>query len=128
MRSNREYLICKSIAQYMRLKYPKVLYHFDLSGLNLSRAQAGMMSAIQGGRGWPDFFIVYPRNGYSGLFLEIKSEGTRLYNKKFEAVTPHIGEQAACLDSLRCQSFKADFAIGLDDCISKIDHYMTDII
>jgi hypothetical protein len=90
MRNNREYQICKNIAIYMRQQYPDVIFHFDLAGLNLSKAQAGMMKAIQGGRGWPDLFIAEIRTifreedelpfgtQYHGLFIEVKKEGTIL--------------------------------------------------
>ena len=100
MRNNREYQICKNIATYMRLQYPAVIFHFDLAGLNLSRAQAGMMKMIQGGRGWPDLFIAEPRGVYHGLFIEIKPEDTKLYNKASMPRTPHLNEQEICLFKL----------------------------
>lgn len=124
MRNNREYQICKDLATYLRLKYPTVIFHFDLAGLNLSRAQAGMMKGIQGGRGWPDLFIAEPRHDYNGLFIEVKVEGTKLYKKNFEAATPHISEQYQCMDNLRCKGYKADFGIGLDACLKMIDDYL----
>lgn len=124
MRNNREYQICKDIAYYMRLQYPTVLFHFDLAGLNLSKAQAGMNKAIQLHRGFPDFFIAEGRNGYGGMFLEIKAEGTKLYKKNFEASTPHISEQCEFMDALRIKGYKCEFGVGWDDCHNKIDEYL----
>jgi hypothetical protein len=124
MRNNREYQICKDIAYYMRLQYPTVLYHFDLAGLNLSRAQAGMMKAIQGNRGFPDLFIAESRLGYNGMFIEVKCEGTKLYKKNFEAASPHISEQLEFMDILRIKGYKCDFGIGWDDCHKKLDDYL----
>ena len=124
MRNNREYQICKDIAQYMRLQYPAVLFHFDLAGLNLSRAQAGMMKAIQGNRGFPDLFVAESRLGYHGLFIEVKIEGTRLYKRNFEAITPHIAEQLEFQDVLRLKGYKCEFGIGWDGCKEIIDQYL----
>jgi hypothetical protein len=124
MRNNREYTICKDLALYMKLQYPKVLYRFDLAGLNLSMAQAGMNKAIQRGKGWPDMFIAEARDGYNGLFIEVKAEGIKLYKKNFEAVSEHITEQFNCMDELRCKGYKADFGIGFDSCKLQIDQYL----
>jgi len=133
MRNNREYVICKDIAIYMRLQYPKVLFHFDLAGLNLSRAQAGMMKAIQGSRGWPDLFIAklkYEDLGnneavvWQGLFIELKKEGEKIYRKNGIHFTPHIKEQSEMLFKLRESGYKADFGIGFDACKRLIDEYL----
>lgn len=124
MRSNREYQICKDIALYMKLQYPDVLYHFDLAGLNLSKAQSGMMKAIQLHRGFPDLFIAEPKNGYCGLFIEVKAEGTKLYKKNFEAATPHITEQSEFMDALRIKGYKCEFGVGWDNCKEIIDNYL----
>jgi hypothetical protein len=123
-RNNREYQICKDIALYLRLQYPKVLFHFDLAGLNLSRAQAGMMKAIQGGRGWPDLFIAHPSKGKYGLFIEIKAENTRLWKVRGDVVNDHIKEQMICLSFLGSLGFEADFGVGFDDCKKMIDNYL----
>jgi hypothetical protein len=124
MRNNREYQICKDIAHYLRLQYPDILYHFDLAGLNLSRAQAGMMKAIQGGRGWPDLFIAKPRSGYHGLFIEVKIEGTKLFKKDLTPATPHIGEQCDMRVELAERYYKATFAVGFDEAKRIIDDYL----
>src|SRR3972149_1133897 len=129
MRKNPEYQLCKGLATWMRLQYPKVIYHYDLAGLNLSRAQAGMMSGIQGRRGFPDFAI-YQKSGNGllmGLFLEIKKEGTKIYLK--DGVTlvadPHIREQAAMLLAVRGEGYYAAFGVGFDDCILQIKKYLS---
>jgi hypothetical protein len=127
MRSQLEYNTCKAIATYMRLQYPNVIFHFDLAGLNLSRAQAGMMKAIQGGKGWPDLFIAEPgqRFKYHGLFLEIKPEGTRLLNKTNSAyATEHLFDQAMFIDRLQKKGYKAEFACGFDEAKKVIDYYL----
>ena len=127
MRNNREYQICKDIAIYLRMQYPNVIFHFDLAGLNLSRAQAGMMKSIQGGRGWPDLFICESRKGCNGLFIEVKTEGIKLC--KMDKITPiseHIKEQIECMDNLIASGYRCHFGVGFDQCKIYIDNYLND--
>ena len=123
-RENKEYDVCRSIAAYLRLQYPHVLFHFDLAGLNLSKAQAGMTKALNS-RGWPDLIICEPsKTGkYSALFIELKQDGTRLYNKSGMPATPHIDEQIKMIYQLNNRGYYADFGIGLDQCIKLIENY-----
>ena len=123
-RDNPEYRLYKSIALYLKLQYPKVLYHFDPTGLNLSKAQSGMLKAIQGARGYPDLFIIEPRAKHHGLFLELKPEGTRLRKKDGTHINEHIKEQSGYLKDLWNIGFEADFAVGFDDAKDKIDRYL----
>jgi hypothetical protein len=134
MRNNREYQICRDIATYLRLKYPNIIFHFDLAGLNLSRAQAGMMKSIQGSRGWPDLFIAYAHlekigedqaKLWHGLFIEVKKENTVLYKTNGEPKTDHIKEQIECLNNLEKYGYKTHFGIGFDDCKKIIDEYLS---
>jgi hypothetical protein len=122
---NREYQIYRNIAYYMRLKYPEVLYHFDPTGLNLSKTQSGQLKAIQGGRGYPDLFIIEPRNGYHGLFIEIKAEGNNPIRKDG---TVREGcyeyDQILFLDALNKKGFQAVMAVGFDACMKVIDQYL----
>ena len=124
MRANPEYRVYKSIATYLTLQYPRVIYHFDPTGLNLSKAQAGMLKAIQKDKGYPDLFIIEPRNRFHGLFLEIKPEGTKLLKKDLTPVNPHVQEQYNYLSILRGLGFDAHFAVGFDDAKKKIDTYL----
>ena len=124
MRANPEYRVYKSIATYLTLQYPRVIYHFDPTGLNLSKAQAGMLKAIQKDKGYPDLFIIEPRNRFHGLFLEIKPEGTKLLKKDLTPVNPHVQEQYNYLSILRGLGFDAHFAVGFDDAKEKIDTYL----
>lgn len=133
MRNNFEYQLCKSIAIYLRNQFPSVIYHFDLAGLNLSRAQAGMTKGIQGNRGWPDLFIAQGKWGDAfdpgdkkGLFVEIKKQGTKIFLRDGHTLVsdPHIREQAAMLSELRKQGYEAQFGVGFDNIKKIIDDYL----
>ena len=128
MRANKEYNTCKALSQYLRLQYPNLTFHWDLAGLNLSRAQAGMMKVLQYGRGWPDLFIAsegfVSGKHYKGLFLEIKADGTRLRKRDGTWATPHIAEQYNRHIELRKSGYYACFAVGFDEAKEIIDGYL----
>lgn len=121
---NEEYIVYKNIAQYMGLQYPKVLYHFDQAGLNLSKAQAGMMKAIQCDRGFPDFQVFVANECYNGLFIEVKKDGVKLTKKSGDWVNEHVAEQAEMIEKLIKLGYHAQFCIGFDECKECIDWYM----
>jgi hypothetical protein len=129
MATGREYQIYKDIALYLKLQYPNILYHFDPTGLNLSKTQSGMLKAIQGGRGWPDLFIAEPKmlGGvviHSGLFIEVKAEGIKLFKKDGEPVDTHVAEQLECGKQLRAQGYQSAICVGWDECQRVIDQYL----
>jgi hypothetical protein len=123
----------EQIAQYMNLKHPNVIYHFDLSGLWTPSHQARNLYGRLNKRAWPDLFIGVVRETVvgiyvvmqAGLFIELKKDGTVLYKKdgSLRAVPHHI-EQEAVLQSLRMAKFKAEFAVGFDQAIKLIDDYL----
>lgn len=136
MKANKEYLVCKQIAAYLRLKYPKVLFHFDSSGMYHTPVQSKQMKSIQHSKGFPDLFIAMARviktgskfpndyEVYAGLFIELKAEGTRLTNCNGNYASTHIAEQAEVLQQLRDAGYKAQFACGFDEAKEIIDEYL----
>jgi len=125
MARKKEYELCKAIASYMRMQYPHVLYHFDLAGLNLSRAQAGMMKGIQGVRGFPDLQILEARGGYHGLFLEVKHADVKVFKEDGSMYADkHREEQAETHTKLNLKGYLSRFAVGFDDAKEKIDNYL----
>ncbi|MBR0403100.1 hypothetical protein IJI55_00910 [Candidatus Saccharibacteria bacterium] len=143
------------VADYIKLKYPDVLFHSDFgSGIKLTLGQARKQKRQNGGRrGWPDMFIaehclleITEREPFTninyqsqaitlngdiawyahGLFLELKKDGTRLKKKNGEWASPHIAEQAKILDQLRGRGYAAEFAVGFDEAKKIIDEYLGD--
>ena len=122
-----------AVADYIRLRYPNVLFHSDFgSGIKLTKGQAIKQKRQNGGRrGWPDMFIAEPRVwqlyyhwDYYGLFLELKKEGTRLRKKDGSWATAHIAEQAEILQTLQHKGYKARFAVGFEEAKKIIDEYL----
>jgi hypothetical protein len=125
------------VADYIRLRYPKVLFHSDFgSGIKLTMGQAIKQKRQNGGRrAWPDMFIAEPVhknmagagtlgiNCY-GLFIELKKDGTRLRKKNGDWATEHIKEQEELLEELEGLGYKAVFAVGFDEAKKVIDEYL----
>lgn len=126
------------VADYLRLRYPNVLFHSDYgSGLRLTPGQAIKQKRLQGGRrAWPDVMVaetVLKRQegstytAYSGLFIELKRPDVKIYKKNGELVAnEHIREQAALLEELRQRGYVAEFACGFDEAKKIIDGYLGD--
>lgn len=115
------------VAQHIALLYPDVVFHSDFgSGLFMKKGQAKKQKAQQAGRrGFPDLQICQPIDSWHGFFLEIKKEGIRIVKRNGELVADdHIREQASMIERLRRAGYYADFGIGLDDCLTKVDAYM----
>lgn len=123
-KQNKEYLLCKALSDYLKLQYPKVYFHWDLAGLNLSMAQAGMSKAIQKQKGYPDLFIHEMKSGCGGLLIEVKA--VDIYKKDGISLlkNEHIEEQQAMHDILNAKGYKATFGIGFDKCKAIIDEYL----
>jgi hypothetical protein len=117
------------VCRWLQLNYPNVNFRSDYaSGLHLTKHQAIIHARLQSGRSWPDLFIYSMQRGYGGLGLELKKEGTAITvtkgpNKNHYVADPHIREQARLLINLRNEGYWADFAIGFDEAIEKIQWY-----
>ncbi len=121
----------QQIADYLRLQYPNVLFHSDFgSGIKLTMGQAIKQKRQNGGRrAWPDMFIAEPIKflndlDASGLFLELKKEGTRIRKRNGDWATDHIREQGELLEALRRRGYAAEFVVGFDDAKTVIDNYL----
>lgn len=126
----------RQVAEYLRLRYPSVLFHSDYgSGIKLTIGQATIQRRLNGGRrSWPDMFIAEPRavrleDGsichYCGLFLELKREGVKIYKKNGDLVAnEHIREQYDMLQALYGKGYKAEFACGFDEAKRIIEEYL----
>ena len=126
------------VADYLRLRYPNVLFHSDYgSGLRLTPGQAVKQKRLQGGRrAWPDVMVAETvlkhqegstYTAYSGLFIELKRPDVKIRKKNGELVAnEHIREQAALLNELRNRGYIAEFACGFDEAKKIIDEYLGD--
>lgn len=135
VRYDSEAVLHQQVVDYLKTRYPRVLFRTDFAaGAKMSIYQARLHKALQRGRAWPDLFIAEPSlyystegsvEEYSGLFIELKKDGTRIYTKDGDLVAnEHIREQAAVLELLRQRGYKAEFAVGFNETRSLIDQYL----
>lgn len=113
------------IAEYLQRQYPDIIYRFDLAAdQRLTVGQAVRNNKLQPHKGYPDLFIAAARNGYHGLFIEMKRKGAGTYLKDGSlSKSKHTQEQKAFLDDLEDQGYKAVFGVGIDECKEIIDDY-----
>jgi hypothetical protein len=101
-----------AVIQYIKAKYPTALYCASAGGVRTSYTQAARMKATGYKRGFPDLGIYEPRNGYSGLFIELKKEGGY--------PSP---EQKAWISELTKRGYCAYICKGFDEAQRAIDNY-----
>lgn len=99
--------------------YPELKYMTgSLNGVKLSIGAAKKAKAQGLKKGFPDIFLPVKRNGYSGLFIELK----RL---KGSYATP---EQKEFLKFLNEQGFKAVVCKGHKAAIEEIENYLKGVV
>ncbi len=113
------------ICDYLRLQYPLVRFSSNFgSGMKMTMGQASIQKRQQSHRGYPDLFIIAPSKQYSGLFIEIKKEGEKIFKKDGKTYkSEHLESQAEYIDYLNENGFYATFGIGFDEIRKIIDDY-----
>ena len=113
-----------AIVQYLRERYPQVLFKCDTSAIKLTLGQAVKMKRLGNTRAWPDLHIVEPRKKFYGCFLELKKDGERIARENGNWVSPHVAEQASMLENLTLRGYYAEFAAGFLEAKKAIDWYL----
>jgi hypothetical protein len=116
----------RMLCKWLKFQFPNVIYRTDFAaGMRLSIGQARLQKELQHSRAYPDLHIVEPRGEYCGLFLEIKRSRDQVYKKDGSLKNDeHIKEQHEMLIKLREKGYKAEFGLGLEDCMSIIYAYL----
>lgn len=110
---------------YLQMQYPDVPFKIDiLAGMKVTVGQATRAKRLGNTKSWPDLTIAVARQGYHGLFLELKADGVRLVKRNGQPATEHIAEQTEMLQRLKANGYLAEFAVGFDDFKSKVDGYL----
>lgn len=124
-RTKREENLQLMVCNYLRISYPDVIFTSDASGVRLTQGQAGKMKAMKSvDCKFPDLMIFEPRGIFKGLFLELKSEGEKVFKVDGTPYAGHLHEQWRTLQRLAAKGYYAKFAIGFDDAKAHIDNYM----
>jgi hypothetical protein len=122
-----EYDLQKSNCRYLSYQYPDVEYMSDtIANLKLTAQQASRNKSIQkNGFKCPDLIILEPRNGFHGLFIELKldtpfkKDGTIKASKH-----DHLKGQLETIEKLNDKGYNACFSWGFDMTKGIIDDYL----
>jgi hypothetical protein len=108
-----EHTLQKSLVQYMKLSYPKILFCASAGGMRTSMTQAVKMKSSGYVKGFPDMFIYEPKQKYNGLAIELKVKGNypSTHQKKWIA-------------DLNARGYKAVVCTGLDEAVTELNNYM----
>ena len=126
MKNQPEFQLQKMICKFLDLQYPKVLYLSDtVASVKLTIPQQVRNKSIQKvGFKCPDLLILEPRNGYAGLFIELKTKSP--FKKNGELLkNDHVEEQFKTIQDLNQKGYKALFSWDFDQCKSIIEQYFS---
>jgi len=122
-----EQQLAQKLSNYMQLKHPTQLFHFDTGAdIFTNKTSAMRMSKLQGknSKGHPDFILYLPTKKYGALFIELKitspfkKDGTLKKNK-------HLETQNKYHQILRNKGYKVEFGTGFDECVKIIEDYIS---
>lgn len=120
-----EFELQKAVCNYLRLKYPSILFDSDtIANIKLTAPQQSRNKAIQKeGFKRPDLCVYYPTEKYSGLFIELKVESP--YKKDGTLKSgDHLRGQNETMKELTALGYYCSFAWTLEQCIEIIDNYL----
>jgi hypothetical protein len=131
MKKQSEYNLQKQICEYLKYKYPNILFLTDtVAAIRLTPMQGKRNKDVQKqGFKTPDLLILEPKGNYAGLMIELKIENP-FYKGQFIEIksNEHIKEQADSLFKLNIKRYCACFAWSFDMAKAIIDDYMKEVM
>lgn len=122
-----EQMLTSKVAAYLREHHPSVPFQIDLSGEHLSKAAALRASKNRAGLyHHPDLVIYVKRGVYGTLMLELKKLSAHPLKKDGTLKkNSHLEAQARSIIWLRNHNQCADFSVGFEETVKKINDYLT---
>ena len=121
----KEAYVHRQVTKFLDTYYPNVRYLSNLAGEKFHEGQKYKVQAIQHSPGAPDLMIFHRTALYTGLAIELKGEGVRVFKKDGSLrKSEHLSRQMAWLKYLRRQGWKAEFGLGYDQSVDLINEYM----
>lgn len=113
-----EYAESVAFWQWFQLMYPDLVpVTFHVPNERTEAGQRKRLSRIGVRSGVSDYVILTPRGPFHGMCLEFKRAGASA-----KSVTQN---QLDFLNAANDQGYFADFALGLDEAIKKVTHYLS---
>ena len=121
-----EFELLAQITEFLKIRFPKILFRADLGGVRLPIGLAAKLKKVNPDTaGWPDLQIVEARQGFHGLFLELKKERSLLYTKAGNfRKTAHLTRQKEILSLLAKRGYAAYFVCGFEEAKQAIEAYL----
>lgn len=123
-----EWKVHKDVVKYLKENYPGVLFISNLGGeyTHGDQMQAQKWRAMQESNGAPDIMIFSRQKGYTGLALELKKDGVKVFtNDGYLYKDDHLEEQYRWLCKLEQEGWLAFFVIGFSQAKRLIDKYFS---
>ena len=122
-----EYDLQVAVCRYLSYQYADILFTSDtIANLKLTQAQASRNKKIQKtGFSTPDLLILEPRNGFSGLFIELKIDTPFKKDGEIKAsANDHLKGQLETIEKLNAKGYSAHFSWSFDMTKEIIDNYL----
>jgi len=111
------------VCQYIKTKYPKVIFWANDSGEKKTIGLAKLVKRMRSGSKIPDLWISEAQGGWAGLYLELKAETPYKKDGTVKA-NPHLQAQFEMMDRLIDKGYMACFAWSLEGAIATVRNYM----
>jgi hypothetical protein len=114
------------LCDYARERYPESIFYSDHSGIRVGMGLALKVKKLHSENGIPDWFLAEPRGGYSGLMIEMKATGVRVFYKDTGLLKDddHLHQQWAMLGRLYVKGYCVGFCSGIEIAKKELDWYM----
>lgn len=103
-----------TLVQWFKMAYPgRLISSSSHAGLKMDGRSGALAKKLGYHAGWPDLTIPYPRGGFHGMYLELKTHEGK--------VSEH---QEETLRLLRGIGYNAIVARGFDEAVRAVNRYM----
>lgn len=120
-----EDILHEQVCTWLKWQHPGLIFTFDPAGIRMTMGQARRYVKLKSPHKMPDIHIVEPRGQYHGCYIELKAQGCSPFKadgtlKKND----HTLQQADTIERLRKKGYFAQFAVGYDEAIELLTHYL----
>ena len=124
---HEEFELQVAVSRYLSYQYPEILFISDtIANMKLTPIQGARNKKIQKANfKTPDLLILEARNGFSGLFIELKLDTPFKKDGTIKASTKdHLKGQMESIELLNSKGYKSCFSWGFEMTKNIIDDYL----
>lgn len=121
----KEDILQRQVIEYLELKYKVTPICMGTEGKK-SPFERFKFKWMGGQSGVSDLFIPVPRSIYSGLFIELKKEGAKIFKKDgslYASNKDHHQRQLDFINEMNRRGYYAGLCIGFEEAKKVIDEY-----